>query len=201
MQAVTKTAVRLGWFALIPVSAALIAISNVGAASGFLAAVSRVPFVAGIERFLPGAFGRLHPKWGTPHVALLAQAVVAAGIIFLGQAGTSVQGAYDVLVSSSIIGAFLPYLYVFASMFKVQGEAGLDGGFRVPGGKWVARFVACVGFTTTLLTIGISVIPAPTETNKVLALGKILGLTGVLVGLGWVVFYLGKRRRGVVVGV
>jgi amino acid transporter len=201
MQAVTKTAVRLGWFALIPVSAALIAISNVGAASGFLAAVSRVPFVAGIERFLPGAFGRLHPKWGTPHVALLAQAVVAAGIIFLGQAGTSVQGAYDVLVSVSIIGAFLPYLYVFASMFKVQGEAGLDGGFRVPGGKWVARFVACVGFTTTLLTIGISVIPAPTETNKVLALGKILGLTGVLVGLGWVVFYLGKRRRGVVVGV
>jgi glutamate:GABA antiporter len=195
MQAVTKTAVRLGWLGLIPVSAALIAISNVGAASGFLAAVGRVPFVAGIDRFLPGAFGRLHPKWGTPHVALIAQAVVAAGIIFLGQAGTSVQGAYDVLVSASIIGAFLPYLYVFAAMFKLQGEAAPVGGFRVPGGKWVGRLVACVGFTTTLVTIGISVVPSPDEANKVLAVGKIVGLTGALLGVGWGLFWLGKRRR------
>jgi len=35
MQAVVKTAERLGWFHLIPITAALIAIGNIGAASGF----------------------------------------------------------------------------------------------------------------------------------------------------------------------
>jgi amino acid transporter len=195
MQAVSKTATRLGWLGLIPVSAALIAISNLGAASGFLAAVGRVPFVAGIDRFLPAAFGSLHPKWGTPHISLIAQALVASVVIFLGQAGTSVKGAYDVLVSISIISAFVPYLYVFASMFKIQGEEAPADGFRIPGGRLAGRFVASVGFATTLLTIVVSLIPSADEPNKLLAVGKIIGLTGFIVGGGWLLFYLGNRRR------
>jgi len=199
MQAVVKTAERLGWFNLIPITAALIAIGNIGAASGFLAASGRVPFAAGIDRFLPPAFGRLHPRWGTPHVSLIVQTAVAAVMIFLGQAGTSVKGAYDVMVSISIIGAFIPYLYVFASMFKVQNTPAPADGFRVPGGRAVARFVASVGFLTTLATIVFSVIPSPDEPNKLLAIVKIVGLTALLVGLGGVLFYLGNRSRRKVV--
>jgi len=52
----------------------------------------------------------------------LVQAVIGAIFIFLGQAGTSVKGAYDVLVSMGVITYFIPYLYLFASMFKLQGE-------------------------------------------------------------------------------
>jgi len=195
MQAVVKTAERLGWFNLVPITAALIAIGNVGAASGFLTASGRVPFAAGIDRFLPAAFGRLHPRWGTPHVSLIVQTGVAAVMIFLGQAGTSVKGAYDVMVSISIIGVFIPYLYVFASMFKVQNTPAPAAGFRVPGGRPVARFVASVGFLTTLATIAFSVIPSPEEPNKLLAVFKIVGLTALLVGLGGVLFYLGNRSR------
>jgi len=195
MQAVSKTATRLGWYTLVPITAGLVAISNVGAASGFLAAVGRVPFVAGIDRYLPASFGRLHPRWGTPHVSLIVQAAVAGMTIFLGQAGTSVKGAYDVLVSISIICAFVPYLFVFASMFKIQDEAAPVGCFRVPGGKIVARFVAGVGFCTTLVTIGVSLIPSPDEVNKALAIVKIVGLSVVTMGIGWVLFMLGKRRR------
>jgi glutamate:GABA antiporter len=199
MQAVVKTAERLGWFNLIPITAALIAIGNIGAASGFLAASGRVPFAAGIDRFLPPAFGRLHPRWGTPHVSLIVQTAVAAAVIFLGQAGTSVKGAYDVMVSISIIGAFIPYLYVFASMFKVQNTPAPPGGFRAPGGRLVARFVACVGFLTTLATIVFSVIPSAEEPNKLLAVVKIVGMTALLVGLGGVLYYLGNRSRQKVV--
>jgi len=195
MQAVLKTAQRLGWFNLIPVTAALIAISNIGAASGFLAASGRVPFAAGIDRFLPPAFGRLHPRWGTPHVSLIVQTMVASMVIFLGQAGTSVQGAYDVLVSISIIGVFIPYLFVFASMFKVQALPAPMEGFRVPGGRPVARFVASVGFLTTLSTIFFSVIPSPDEPNKLLAVVKIVGATVLMVGLGWLLYFLGSRNR------
>jgi amino acid transporter len=195
MQAVAKTAGRLGWFHLIPVTAALIAIGNIGAASGFLAASGRVPFAAGIDRFLPAAFARLHPRWGTPHVSLIVQTMVAALMIFLGQAGTSVEGAYEVMVSTSIIGAFIPYLYLFASMFKLQRVPAPAGGFTVPGGRRVAKFVAGVGFITTLLTIVFSVIPSPDEPNKILAVTKIVGLTTLLVGSGWLLFLLGNRSR------
>jgi glutamate:GABA antiporter len=195
MQAISKTASRLGWYNLIPISAALIALSNVGAASGFLAAVGRIPFVAGIDRFLPDSFGKLHPRWGTPHVSLIAQTLVASLLVFLGQAGTSIKGAYDVLVSISIIGAFVPYLYLFAAMFWLQKEPAPPGIFRVPGGRSVARFVAGVGFTTTTLTIVVSLLPSPDEANKILALIKIVGLTGVTIGTGCLIYYLGNRKR------
>ena len=113
MQAIARTAGRIGFFWIIPVTAGFIALSNLGAASAFLAAVARLPFVAGIDRFLPPVFGKLHPRWRTPYVALVLQAVCGAVFVFLGQAGTSVKGAYDVLVSMGIITYFLPYLFLF----------------------------------------------------------------------------------------
>src|SRR5204863_1793403 len=91
MQAIAPTAERIGFFWIIPVAAALIALSNLGAAGAYLAAVARLPFVAGIDRFLPPVFGKLHPRWKTPYVALILQAVCGAVFVFLGQAGTSVK--------------------------------------------------------------------------------------------------------------
>jgi amino acid transporter len=96
------------------VVAALVVLGGLGQAGAWFAAGGRLPFVAGIDRFLPAAFGRLHPRYGSPYVSLLAQAGVAALFILLGQAGTSVKGAYDVLVSMAIISYFIPYLFMFA---------------------------------------------------------------------------------------
>ena len=200
MQTVQKTAARLGWFNLIPFTAALIAIGNIGAASGFLAASARIPFAAGIDRYLPGAFGRLHPRWGTPHLSIVVQTAVAAVMIFLGQAGTTVQGAYDVLVSISIIGAFIPYLYVFGSMFKIQEVPAPPGSFRVPGGSALAPMVAGGGFATTRVTKFFSAIPSPEEPNKLLAVVKIVGLTALLLISGRLLFVLGNRRRSASTG-
>ena len=55
-------------------------------------AVSRLPFLAGIDRYLPESFGRTHPRWGTPHVAFLWQAVFATAFLLLSQAGATVAG-------------------------------------------------------------------------------------------------------------
>ena len=146
MQAISKTAERVGFEAVIPFAALLITLSNVGAAGAYLAAGARLPFVAGIDRFLPPAFGALHPRWKTPWVGLLTQFVFGALFIFLGQAGTSIKGAYDVLVSMGVITYFIPFLYLFAAMFKLQKEPAGPDVIRVPGGKPVARLVAFVGF-------------------------------------------------------
>src|SRR3981081_1676785 len=194
VQAVSKTASRVGFPGVLPVAAFLIALSNIGAAGAYLAAVARLPFVAGLDRFLPPAFGALHPRWKTPWVALLTQFALGVVFIFLGQAGTSVRGAYDVLVSMGVIFYFIPYLYLFASMIRLQREPAGPDVIRVPGGKNVARLVATVGFLTTTLTIALSLIPQPDEPNKPLALLKILGGQGGVVVVGVLIYMAGKRR-------
>ena len=194
VQAVSKTASRVGYPGVLPLAAFLIALSNIGAAGAYLAAVARLPFVAGLDRFLPPAFGALHPKWKTPWVALLTQFFLGAVFIFLGQAGTSVKGAYDVLVSMGVITYFIPYLYLFAAMIKLQREPAGPDVIRVPGGATVAKLVATVGFLTTGLTIALSLIPQPDEPNKPLALFKVVGGTGALVVMGAWIYFAGKRR-------
>ena len=194
MQAISKTAHRVGFESIIPFAAFLIALSNVGAAGAYLAAVARLPFVAGIDKFLPPAFGALHPRWKTPWVGLLTQWAFGVLFIFLGQAGTGIKGAYDVLVSMGVITYFIPYLYLFAAMFKLQNEPAGPEVIRVPGGKPVARLVALVGLMTTTFTIAISLLPPPDEPNKILAVVKIVGLSGILVGMGAWIYWSGKRR-------
>jgi amino acid transporter len=194
VQAISKTSSRVGFPGVLPVAAFLIALSNIGAAGAYLAAVARLPFVAGIDRFLPPVFGKLHPRWKTPWVALLTQFVLGALFIFLGQAGTSVKGAYDVLVSMGVITYFIPYLYLFAAQIKLQREPARQDVIRVPGGRPIATLVAALGFLTTTLTIAVSLIPQPDEPNKPLALLKIVGGTGALVLVGVGIYLAGKRR-------
>ena len=104
------------------------------------------------------------------------------------------KGAYDVMVSMGVLTYFIPYLYLFAAMIKLQREPAGPDVIRVPGGKTVALLVAFVGLATTSLTIVLSMIPQPDEPNKPLAVLKVVGLTGVLVALGIGIYVVGKRR-------
>lgn len=194
MQAISTTAHRVGLEAVIPLAALLISLSNLGAASAYLAAVARLPFVAGIDRFLPPAFGVLHPRWRTPWIALLTQFLCGVVFICLGQAGTTVRGAYDVLVSMGVITYFIPFLYLFASMFKLQSQPAEPDVIRVPGGRPVAKLVSIVGFLTSSATILLALFPPPDEPNKPLAMVKIVGLTGLLLAMGVFIYFTGKRR-------
>ena len=196
MQAVAKTAGRIGFGPLIPFAAFMIVLSNVGAASAYLAAVARLPFVAGIDRFLPRVFGALHRRWRTPWMALVTQGFIGAVFIFLGQAGTTVKGAYDVMAAMTVITYFIPYLYVFAALFKLQDEPAGPEVIRIPGGKPMARLVAVVGFLMTTFTIIFSCVPQPDEANKPLAVLKIVGGSLVLLAIGAWLFRAGKKKSG-----
>jgi amino acid transporter len=191
MQAMTAK-VGVGWIA--PVVAALVTLNALGATGGWFAATARLPFVAGIDRFLPKAFGDLHPKWRTPYVALLVQAAIAGLFIFLGQAGTSVHGAYDALVSMGIIAYFIPFLFMFAAMIVLQREPAGPDVMRVPGGRPAAIALAATGFVVTAISIVLACIPPDEEPNKTLAVVKVVGSSAILVGVGAVVYWLGRRR-------
>ncbi len=198
MTAIETSSRRVGLGSLVPVVAALVVLGGLGQAGAWFAAGGRLPFVAGIDRFLPPAFGRLHPRYGSPYVSLLAQAGVAALFILLGQAGTSVKGAYDVLVSMAIISYFIPYLFMFAALIRLQREPagpGRDPGSRGPA---VAFVLAGTGFATTVVSIGLALIPAADEPNKILAVTKVAGLTILLVAAGALVYYHRKTETGMI---
>ena len=195
MTAIETVCGRLSLGSLVPIIALLIVVGGLGQGGAWFAASGRLPFVAGLDRFLPAFFGRIHPRYGSPYISLLVQAIVAAVFILLGQAGTSVKGAYDVLVSMAIISYFIPYLFMFASMIRLQREPAGQDVIRVPGGRPAATSLAALGLAVTSITIVLALIPAEDEPNKPLAVLKVAGLTLLLVGIGALVYIHGARRR------
>jgi amino acid transporter len=193
MSAIDTLAGRLGMGAIVAPVALLIAISSIGAASAYLSSTARLPFVAGVHRYLPEAFGRVHPRFGTPHVALIAYG--AAGIAFglLGQAGSTVRSAYDMLVAMGVITYFIPYLFLFASAIRLQRQPRPGEAFRLAGGKRTIIPLACLGFLSTACTIVLSLFPAEDDAHPTATLVKIVVGTVVLLGVGIAVYRSGRR--------
>jgi amino acid transporter len=185
---------RLGFAWLLPPMALFVALSAVGGAAGNLSATARLPFAVGVDRYLPPAFGSIHPRFRTPWVAIGVYGAAGMIVALLSQAGTTVRGAYNVMVSMSVISLFIPYLFLFSAMIRLQSRPVAPGVRRVPGGKPVAIALASIGLLSTLVTIVLSVIPSAEETNKPLAIAKVLGSTAVLVGLGVALFLVSLWR-------
>lgn len=179
MQAIAAVAARVGWPGLTPLLAALITLGTLGGVSAWLAATSRLPFVAGLDRVLPEAFTRLHPRWKTPWLALAVQAGGSAVFAVLGQAGTSVAGAYGVLVSLGVISYFIPYVLMFSAQLRLDGRP-------------AARVVAAVGLTVTILSMLLAAVPPPEAGSAALSIVKVVGGSVALLAAGaWL------YRRGV----
>ncbi len=193
MQGIGHVASRIGLPFLVPFAAILVTISCLGSVGAWLGAEARIPFVAGIDRYLPPSFGHMHPRWKSPVTALLTQAGISVIFIFLGQGGTTVRGAYEVLVSSTVVITLAPFLLLFASAIKLRAAAGLDA-IHIPGGKITVTIAGLIGLVTTSGAIALALVPAADEPNKPLAVGKVLLLTAIMVGSGCAVFAAGSRR-------
>jgi len=192
MRGAQQLCMQLGLPWLVPLLAALLALGAVGGAAAYLSSTSRLPFVAGIDRYLPAAFGRVHPRFHTPWVALLIYGLAGIGVGILGQAGTTVHGAYDVLVSMTVVTTLLPFLGIFGAVIRLCLRSALG---PLPGGKPVALMLGGIGFLSTAFTIALSAIPSAEEPNKPLALAKVLISSAVVVLAGIGVFALRHRKK------
>src|SRR5260370_11910076 len=88
-QAISSGSALLGiaWFGI--VAAILVTIGNAGGGGATVAGVARVPFVAGVDHYLPSFFGQIHPRWKTPWISILIQAGISALILVLSLLGTT----------------------------------------------------------------------------------------------------------------
>jgi amino acid transporter len=116
---------------LAPLIGILVLASAVGQFGGIGTAVSRLPLAAGVDRLVPAAFGRIHPRWATPHVSIVTLGVVSSVLLIATQFGDTLRAAYQAMVSLMLIGGFLPYLYIYASAFRAGRRWSASAGFAM----------------------------------------------------------------------
>lgn len=158
--------------------AALLLFGAVGQFGGFGSSVSRMPLAAGVDRLLPAAFARVHPRWATPHISIIGLGVVASVLLIVMQLGDTLRAAYDTLISLMVIAGFLPFLYIFGSAWKA--------------GK---RISVISGTFVTVLAIVCAVVPTPDITRVWLYEVKLFGGTGAVILSAWLLYRRAKGDR------
>ncbi len=193
---VGSTFLKIGWFGVL--AALLVTVGNAGGVGATVAGVARVPFVAGLDHYLPESFGKLHPKWRTPYVAILVQAGVSAIILILSNVNETLSGAYEALINATIIIYFVPFLYMYAAAIKLAYRADRETDPRavlVPGGRLGMWVMGTLGFLVTAVSIAFSLIPSKDVADKGLFVVKVAGGTVFAIGFGLALYWRGARRK------
>ena len=189
LQAIVSAAGHLLWLA--PVAAAAFTIGNIGGAGAWLAGPARVAFVIGLDKYFPPAFGRIHPKWGTPYVAILVQAIAGTAVLPLAMLGngSTVKQIYVVVLDMNVLIYFIPFVYLF---FCLLFEPDTGGPTVIPGGR-AGRVIASVaGLFVTVFAMVVAAIP-PSDQNPYWFEARVLGGVGVFYLVGWLFYRQGAR--------
>jgi amino acid transporter len=160
--------------------------------------VSRIPFVVGIDRYMPAAFGRIHPKWKTPWISILVQAVISLAILLITQLNETADNAYYILVDATNILYFIPFVYVYAAIIRLayieKREASKDV-VLIPGGKFGVWLAGSVAMVVTVFAIVLSFVPQAGEARKWLFELKLVGGTIGGIGIGLILYFRGARAK------
>ncbi|HEY2728052.1 MAG TPA: APC family permease, partial [Parafilimonas sp.] len=105
-----KLSSNLWWIVLL--AAACATVGRIGGLGAWMSGAARVALVAGIDKYLPAAFARIHPRWHTPHTAILIQSMLATFFLLMAiiGKGTTVATAFFTLLDMSIVLYFIPYI-------------------------------------------------------------------------------------------
>jgi len=195
IQAISTIGEKLGFAFTGNVIAFLVILGGLGGAGAWLIGTARILFVAGLDRYMPSAFGKLHPRWKTPHLAILFQGILSTIFIIMSFAGSTVKEAYMVLLDLVIIIYFIPYLYMFVSLisFRRKGIKS-EGAILIPGGKTGAYITAIVGFLATSIAILTSLIPSEEIKDVLLYEIKIIGGCLAFLLTGALIYIIAKKR-------
>jgi amino acid transporter len=197
-QALTVASGVLKFAALGMIAAFLVTFGNAGGVGTTVAGLSRVPFIVGVDRYLPAAFGKIHPKWRTPYVAILVQAVISAIVLLLCQINESPQSAYQFLVDAATILYFVPFLYMYAGVIQLASRKDRSANGHavlIPGGAPGVWIAGGLGLLVTVAGIVLSLIPPGETPNKLVFEIKLISGTVATVVIGLVLYLRGARAK------
>lgn len=189
------TKLGMGWTSQI--LALLITLGGIGGLMAWFTGAARMPFVAGVDKYLPKAFGRVHPKFGSPHVAIIVQGIVATAFILMSFVGTTVREAYLILLDTTLLVYFIPYVYMFAAYIVLRRKKiGVnDNIITIPKNNFIATLVGISGLVTTIFAMIMSLIPGSGVINVFLYQIKVIGGFLLFVGVGAGIYWWGKYKN------
>ncbi len=174
--------------------ALLITLGGLGGLMAWFTGAARMAFVAGIDRFLPDSFGRIHPKYGSPYVAVIVQAIIAAGFAIMSFAGATVQEAYLILLDTTLLVYFVPYVYLFAAYVMIRNQDEAPGSdYRFLRSQTLAKLVGACGLVATLVAMALAIVPPENMENVLLFEIKVIGGFLAFLAVGGFVYKLGTR--------
>jgi amino acid transporter len=149
-----------------------------------LAAVSRLPMVAGWDNLLPAWFTKLHPRYLTPSRSIWVVIAGCFGFAMISLLGVGKNEAFQLVNAASYASLGVYYVIFFAIPLW-----GMRSFSRRPG--FILRMAAVSGLAITALSIAFQLVPIVDVSNR-WVFGAKVGLTISVINLGGVLLY----RRG-----
>jgi len=192
VQAVSHMASRVGVAWIVAPFAFLLSLSIAGIGSAWLGGSARIPFVAGLDSYMPAWLGRVHPQYRTPYAALIVHASVSLVLVIMNFWSTGVQESFQRLLSLAVVLQLIPFLYMFYALVRIASEPGFE---RKRYGKRTLLLSGVSGLLTTSLGIALAYFPAVQITSLLSYEVWMAGGTILFIGAAAFFFFIYGRRK------
>jgi amino acid transporter len=204
VQAVSHMAQKVGVAWIIAPFAVMLSLSIAGIGSAWMGGSARIPFVAGLDSYMPSWLGKIHPRYATPYAALIVQAIVSLVLVVVNfYASGGVQEAFQKMLSLAVVLQLVPFLYVFAALLKFALRDGNAEPARraLPVESRYSRttllFTGTAGLVTTILGIALAFFPAKQITSVWKYELSMFGITAAFLVLAAFFFFVYGRLKTV----
>jgi amino acid transporter len=194
VQAVRHMAGRVGVAWIVAPFAFLLSLSIAGIGSAWLGGSARIPFVAGLDSYMPAWLGKIHPKYATPYAALIVHATVSMILVILNFSftGAGVQETFQKLLSLAVVLQLVPFLYMFGALLKMAFQTPFVRGRY---SRTTLILAGASGMLTTILGIALAFFPAQHITSLRSYELWMFGGTLFFIGLAAFFFFVYGRRK------
>jgi amino acid transporter len=194
VQAVSHMASRVGVSWIVAPFAFVLSLSIAGIGSAWLGGSARIPFVAGLDSYMPSWMGKIHPKYATPYAALIVHAVVSLILVVVNFVviGSGVQESFQRLLSLAIVLQLVPFIYVFGALLKIAFSVSFTKGHY---SRLTLILSGFSGLLTTILGIALAFFPAVQITSILSYEFWMFGGTLSFIGLAAFFFFIYGRRK------
>ncbi|MFZ0320725.1 MAG: APC family permease [Candidatus Sulfotelmatobacter sp.] len=192
VQAVSHMAGRIGVAWIVVPFALMLSLSIAGIGSAWMGGSARIPFVAGLDSYMPTWLGKVHPRYATPHAALIVQAVVSALLVIMNFFGAGVQETFQKLLSLAVVLQLIPFLYMFGALIRFGVKETRPQGQY---GRTTLLLAGISGLLTTMLGIALVFFPAQQITSLWSYELWMFGGTLFFIGLAAFFFYVYSRHK------
>jgi len=192
VQAVSHMAAHVGAAWIVAPFAFLLSVSIAGIGSAWLAGSARIPFVAGLDSYMPAWLGRVHPRYRTPYAALIVHASVSMILVIVNFTGAGVQETFQKLLSLAVVLQLVPFIYMFGALLKIAADdAFVEGRYS----RSTLFFSGASGLVTTIAGIALAFFPAQQITSLLSYEVLMVGGTLLFIGMAAFFFFVYGRRK------